>query len=93
MQVLVKAEKGEDNDSVPNEQPAFYHDIDYVIRTWLEHRVHHTYPDPGGYNDQDERLMDDWHTMTMYYIRIEKGVFSAPPKMEGAQQWGDLLRD
>ena len=59
---------------IPPEPPPFKHGVDYVIRTWLEHKIHHTYPEPGGYNDQDEDLMDDWHTVNMYYSRLWHGV-------------------
>lgn len=95
MQVLVRAEAGEENNTVPDEQPTFHHEIDYVIRTWLERKMHHTYPEPGGYNDQDAQLVEDWHTMNMYHIRVEKGVFTevALPGIDSAPNWMDMGRD
>jgi hypothetical protein len=37
--------------------------LDYVTSTWIEHKLHHTYPTNGGYDDQDALLMDDWRTI------------------------------
>jgi hypothetical protein len=71
---LIAAERGEPfkDDDLPD-PPPFYHDVDYVIRTWLDHKEHGSYPEAGGYNDQCEFLMQDWHTMTLYRILIENG--------------------
>jgi hypothetical protein len=77
MRVLVASDKNEELKDIPGEQPRFYHEVDYVMRTWLEHRLHHLYPEAGGYNDQDEYLMRDWHTLSMYYIRVYHGEFTA----------------
>ena len=49
--------------------------LDYVIETWLEHKLHHTYPAPGGYDDQDALLMQDWSTVNRrvnYYVGLYK---------------------
>lgn len=78
----VKNEKGEDDEDDENELlpdlPALNHDAEYVIRTWIEHKLHHTYPEPGGYNDQDEYLMEDWHTMNLCYLRVSSGQLMIP---------------
>lgn len=93
MRRVIAADKGEDNDEIPNEPPFIFEDVDYVIRTWLEHRIHHTYPELGGYNDQDEWLMRDWHVMNVYYSRVAAGVFSAMPLPKQAQDWQTLMKD
>lgn len=93
MRTLLLAEKGEDTQETPSEQPSFYHDVDYLVRTWLEHRLHHTYPDAGGYNDQCEWLMKDWHVLSMYYIRAEAGVFTAVQIPDNAPDYHTLMGD
>ena len=71
-------EKGEeDDDPLPELDPPWMDD-DYVIQTWVEHKIHHTYPDSGGYNDQDPYLMEDWHTMNLCYARVMAGLFTVP---------------
>lgn len=74
MKRVIALEKGEDTDDVPEDQPPIKHDVHYAIKTWFNHRSHHTYPRAGGYDDQDADLMDDWHTLSLYYVRVEKGV-------------------
>lgn len=93
MRRLIAAEKGETDNAVPDVQPPFYHDIDYVLRTWLEHKIHHTYPEIGGYLDQCEFLMRDWHVVNMYNVRVEHGEFSAPPIPQNAPDWQGLMTD
>jgi hypothetical protein len=90
MRALLVAESGKESGDIPAEQPTFYHEVDYVVRTWLEHRLHHAYPDAGAYNDQCNWLMKDWHTLSMYYIRAEKGVFTALAMPTQADEWESL---
>lgn len=73
--------------------PTFHHDIDYVVQTWMERKLYQLYPDAGGYNDQDELLMRDWHNLSMYYIRVKNGVVSAPPQPVHAASWSTLMGD
>jgi hypothetical protein len=88
---LIAAEKGEESDEIPDEQPPFNHDAHYVIHTWLERRLHGIYPEPGGLLDQDAELMADWDALSLWYIRCEKGVYSAPPISENAPSWQGLM--
>lgn len=76
MRHLVAAEKHEETQDIPDNLPPLKCDVHYAIKTWLQHRLHHTYPRAGGYDDQDADLMDDWHTLSLYFIRVEKGVFT-----------------
>lgn len=77
MERLIAAEKGEPlKDDEGDSPPPLTHDANYAIRTWLDHRRHGTYPRAGGYDDQDPDLMDDWHTLTLYHIRVENGTVS-----------------
>lgn len=91
MRMLVKAEKGEDSGDIPDEQPPVAHDIDYVIRTWMEHHIHHTYPRAGGYDDQDADLMDDWHILSMYYVRVERGIFTVMSMPTNGADWQTMM--
>ncbi len=91
MRLFVAMEKGEEDDEIPETPPPFSHEADYVLRTWLEHKLHHLYPESGGYNDQDPYLMKDWHTVNLYYMRAEKGVFTALPVSADAGSWLDLM--
>lgn len=94
MRRVVAADKGETDDDVPNTPPRLWHDADYVIRTWMEHRTHHTYPEPGGYNDQDEWLMLDWHVMNVYYSRVHAGVFGGVAlNVINATNWQSIMKD
>lgn len=91
---MIRVEKGEDeNDDVPDEPPPFQNEIDIVIRTWLEHKLHHTYPDVGGYLDQDSSLMDDWHIVNMYYSRVWHGVTQPVLIPKDAPSWLDGLEN
>lgn len=91
----MSAEKGEAIEETPDEQPPFHYPIDYVIRVWLEHKYYHNYPEPGGYNDQCPYLMADFHTLTMYHIRVDKNVFTEMmiPNTSDAPSWLDLAKD
>lgn len=61
---MIRAEKGEsDKRDADGEQPGLYYPLGYVFDTWLEHRDHGLYPQTGGYDDQDWRLMRDWRTV------------------------------
>ena len=77
MERLIAAEKGEPlkDDNLDDPQP-LHHEVNYVIRTWLDHRKHGTYPRPGGYDEQDPDLMEDWHTLTLICVRVENGITS-----------------
>lgn len=93
MRMLISAEKGEETDDIPDSPPPLENDADYAIRTWLEHRMHHVYPAAGGYDDQSESLMRDWGVLNLYYLRAEKGVFTAMPAPASAGSWLDLMGD
>ena len=44
----------------------------YAQATWYEHREHGKYPAPGGFNDQDARLViDDWGVINMRFNHME----------------------
>lgn len=60
---LAELNKPPKDDDDEDDEFAFYWPEWYVIDTWLEHKNHHTYPEPGGYNDQDAQLMEDWKTL------------------------------
>lgn len=92
MKQIIAMEKGEESKDIPDEPPPFRHEIDYVIRTWLEHKLHHTYPDIGGYNDQDSDLMDDWHIMNVYYARVSMDVFSESTVSDSGVPLRDIMR-
>lgn len=89
MKQVVSMEKMEESDYVPDVPPKLHHDADYVIRTWYDHKLHHTYPETGAYNDQDAFLMLDWHAMNMYYGRVWKGEFvgSNMPLPSEGEDW------
>lgn len=94
MKVVVAQDKGEElpPDLLP-EPPPLTHDIDYVIATWLQHKLHHVYPRAGGYDDQDEDLMQDWHTMNLYYSRVANGqltTFDISQFRTSARDWSDM---
>lgn len=74
MRRLVAAEKGEDDETIPDEPPPLIGDAHHALATWMHFRLHHVYPDAGGYNDQDADLMDDWLTLNVWYIRLSIGV-------------------
>lgn len=74
MQRLIAAEKGEPLKDALDDPSKINHEVNYVIRTWLDHRKHGTYPRLGGYDEQDPDLMLDWHTLNLYHVRVENGV-------------------
>lgn len=91
---LVASEEGKIKPDVSyDDPPKFNYPIDYVVRTWMNFYRHGIYPEAGAYNDQDPRLMDDWHTMNLYHIRIENGVSSAfeVPMSEQAISLDELM--
>lgn len=94
MKVVIAQERGEAQSDEPlPEPPPIHHDLDYVIATWLQHKLHHTYPRAGGYDDQDELLMQDWHTMNLYYARVENGqltTFDMSWIRTSARSWTDM---
>lgn len=94
MRQLLVAESGQVDEDAPPETPEpFINDVNYVIDTWLERKLHSVYPDGGGYNDQDESLMYDWRKMTLHYLRAKAGVFSAPIIQPNAADWRSIMKD
>jgi hypothetical protein len=91
MEHLIAIEKGETIDSTLDYPFAFFHEIDYVIATWLDHRKHGTYPRAGGYDDQDSQLMADWHTMNLYHSRVERGEIIALDMPEDAPDISTMM--
>lgn len=94
MKQVIAQEKGESPpDEILPEPPPLHHDVDYVIATWLQHKIHHTYPRAGGYDDQDELLMQDWHTMNLFYSRVESGqltTFDMSQFRTSGRSWADM---
>lgn len=94
MKQVIAQEKGETSpDEILPEPPPLVHDIDYVIATWLHHKLHHVYPRAGGYDDQDEDLMQDWHTLNLFYSRVESGqltTFDMSWIRTSARSWTDM---
>lgn len=57
--------KNDDEDDELEDEVHLHYPLDYALETWQEHRLHHTYPAPGGYDDQDAFLMKDWHVINL----------------------------
>lgn len=94
MEDLVSIDKMEDKErDIPPLPPKLFYDADYAIRTWLEHRLHHTYPDVGGYNDQSLELMLDWHKLNVYYLRVYRGEFGSQDIPDDAVPLASIMRD
>lgn len=75
------------------EPPPLHYSVEYVIATWTQHKLHHTYPRAGGYDDQDEELMQDWHTLNLYYARVAGGqltLFDMSHLGTSARSWSDM---
>lgn len=77
MERLIATEKNEPYNGVLEDPMPFFHEIDYVIATWLHYRRHGAYPRAGGYDKQDSQLMQDWATMDLYHLRIERGDYKS----------------
>lgn len=94
MKVQVAIDKHEPLPDEPlPEPPPLNHDIDYVMATWTQLRIHHVYPRAGGYDDQDELLMQDWHTMNLFYNRVESGqltTFDMSQFRTSSRSWSDM---
>lgn len=81
---------------MPEIEIALHYPLDYVTRTWYEHRNRGTYPRAGGYDDQDAQLMDDWHVfdMRLMYKRgeLEEQTRTDPdyPDPSEALDWSEL---
>lgn len=93
MRVMLDKQIDGDEDEDDSDNPPFHHPLDYVMETWTEHKLHHTYPESGGYNDQDALLMKDWHTVNMYQLRVEKGIYTPLGVPDNAPSWHDLMGD
>jgi hypothetical protein len=76
MSNLIAVDKGETVPINLDDPPQFHYEINYVIRTWFDHRKHGTYPKLGGYDCQCPFLMADWHTLNLYHTRVEHGITS-----------------
>lgn len=94
MKVMIAQDKGESlPDAILPEPPPLHHDLDYVFATWLQHKLHHTYPRAGGYDDQDEYLMQDWHTLNLFYSRVAGGqlmMFDMSAFRTSARAWSEM---
>lgn len=94
MRQLLVAESGQPDDEAPPDTPEpIANDVNYVIDTWLERKLHGLYPEAGGYNDQDESLMYDWRKLTLHYLRAKAGVFTAPVIRPNAAKWQAIMKD
>lgn len=80
MAQLVASERGEKAHELPDEPLRLHYPADYVIATWLEHRLHGTLPRAGGYDDQCALLMLDWHALNLRYAAVA----SAPALRSGS---------
>lgn len=68
---LVRFENG-DVETVEDEDFGLYYPVGYVISTWQAYKRFGILPVRGGYNDQDELLMQDWYTLdSRYQIAIQ----------------------
>lgn len=93
MDDVVRMDKGEQLEYTSSTPAKLFYDIDYVAQTWLEHKLHHLYPEAGGYNDQCPYLMKDWHTFNLYYSRVAHGDLNAPPLPTNPRPWDSLMGD
>lgn len=91
MRNLVRVEKNEQIDVNLSDPPKLHYEVNYVIRTWLDHRKHGTYPRAGGYDDQCPFLMEDWHTMNLYHTRVEHGIVTIVRVPTTGATWDTLL--
>jgi hypothetical protein len=93
MKRLIAADKGEEDDDEDLSTLPFKCDVHYAIKTWLEHRIHHTYPRAGGYDDQDADLMDDWFMLNVYHVRVSKNIISQFAMPTDAPDVSTLIRN
>lgn len=99
---LVLMEQGKDIDNPTDDvNRGLYYPLDYAIDTWRNFRDHGVYPEPGGYNDQDYDLMQDWKFINERYNRqamlnrgdqLEQDPLEVIPKSkrQNARNWKDL---
>lgn len=93
MERLIAAEKGEPLKDDLDEPSHLFHEVNYAIRTWLDHRKHGSYPKPGGYDRQDPFLMADWHTLNLYHSRVENGIVTVMKFPKNAPDFSTLMGD
>lgn len=69
---LAQSERGkkQPDEDIPDNPVYLHYPLEYVLRTWLDHRASGTYPEAGGYNQQDAQLMDDWAALNERYFEI-----------------------
>jgi len=91
MRLWVASENPEQQDEVLPEPDVIQLPVWYVVQTWVMFKVHHIFPRAGGYDDQDELLMQDWHTLNLYYARVRTGIVSSVfmGSRDNAVSWRD----
>lgn len=62
---------GEDEDEVFEETFSPHYPIAYILKTWFEHKEYGLYPRAGGYDDQDDLLMQDWDWVSRAYAQAQ----------------------
>lgn len=69
--VYMQQADSKDEPLEPDLDFGLFYPLDYVISTWNEHRQHGNYPQAGGYDDQDWRLVQhDWYVMSERYSHL-----------------------
>ncbi len=96
LEKIALAERGLSTPEDQDEDTVYlFYPLPYVAHTWLEHRNRGTYPESGGYNDQDSQLMEDWHMFDMRYLHIAGKIDASKTDKslypETAGDWTDLI--
>lgn len=105
MERVVRAEHGESTgeDDEADDLPGLYYPAHYAIQTWLNFKEHGVLPEPGGWNDQDWRLVEcDWVVVRDRYARMQRMLYPLDgqkagngielPKPGTAGNWMDVLK-
>jgi hypothetical protein len=70
---IVRFENGDHQNDIQDEDFGLHYPFAYVAQTWQAYRRFGVLPVAGGYNDQDEFLMQDWQTLdTRYQLKLQE---------------------
>ena len=88
---MVRFEDDPKHEDIDDDDFGLHYPMAYVIKTWMAYRNWGILPSAGGYDDQDEMLMQDWQTLTIrYHLAKQRYAFDKGMPKGKAMNFGDM---
>lgn len=85
--------KGDDEDDTEPPPLRLNYPINYLLHAWSDYKTHGHWPRPGGFDAQDEALVQDFQTLTRRYNWHARRIMDDTRREDGHSARPDRLRD